>query len=315
MIDWCSQNCSLHAFFYWILRSRGSLCVSPWVEKKLNSCFFLNFPSTPSFPSLERAGLGTVGKSGYWFSLTTAWRVKYLRCVGFGDTEGVAKVLRHTPFLWPSGNLGTQPKLAWIKKEKVVLLENSGMAGDHKITQGELWKCFSQKSNSLNQSETQSLFYTLSKFSQKCLAFVAQSSKCSHRCMHEPNLETVSKRWCSFCYEPREGEKWGDCLQGGNTWSSHKVKMLQNNHSWVLRRVVVPPVVFDFCKVLPNIAGIQNIQTFLLSFSNSVCCSSLSRQEFLQNLFFICWIGIGLFFFTWVKILFEVVAGLSIASK
>jgi len=53
------------------------------------------------------------GRSGLGLSLPTAsWRVRYLRCVGFGDTEGVAKVLRHAPFLWPSGTLGTQPKLA-----------------------------------------------------------------------------------------------------------------------------------------------------------------------------------------------------------
>lgn len=68
-------------------------------------------------------------------------------------------------------------------------------------------------------------------------------------------------------------------------------KVLQNNRSWGFEEsdgASVLPVIFDFCKIVPNTSGIQNIQTFLLSFSNFVHCSSLTRQEFLQNLFFSC---------------------------
>lgn len=61
--------------------------------------------------------------------------------------------------------------------------------------------------------------------------------------------------------------------------------MLQNNRSWGFEEsdgASVLPVIFDFCKIVPNTSGIQNIQTFLLSFSNFVHCSSLTRQEFLR---------------------------------
>lgn len=104
---------------------------------------------------------------------------------GIWDVLGLAiqKVLRHSPFLWPLGALGTQPKPAWLKEEKVVLLENLGMVGHHKTTQEEQWKCF--RFLDLKQNSIIKLFHALSLFSQKCVfMFVVQSGRRSCRWVH-----------------------------------------------------------------------------------------------------------------------------------
>lgn len=59
--------------------------------------------------------------------------------------------------------------------------------------------------------------------------------------MRKRTLETVYKYrwWCSFCYEPRAGEKWGDCLQGGIYEADIKQRCSKITVAGVLRRVIV----------------------------------------------------------------------------
>lgn len=113
--------------------------------------------------------------------------------------------------------------------------------------------------------------------------FVVQSRRCSCQCVHErkksgnyPNTDndvhsvTSIEKVGSGEVIPKEGI-------GEAVIKSRCCKITIPGEWWCL-------LIFYFCKFLPNISDIKNIQTLLLSFSNSMCYSSLSRQEFFQLL-------------------------------